>query len=376
MKRCAVIMAGGSGERFWPLSRKRKPKQLLKLTSSGKTMLEEAIERVAGIIEPEDTFIITGELLLEPIRAVLPSLPPENVIAEPHKRNTAPCLALAASFISAKYEPFGLKPNEISIAVLTADQDIKPTEKFRSAVTEALNFVEDNEFICTIGIPPMRPETGYGYIELAETIKCENDIEIARVARFREKPDCKQAIDFLKSGRFLWNSGMFFWRLDIFINELAQHLPEVGQRIADMQAKYSGKTNIPLPEPLSSISELFKNFPNESIDYGLMEKAQKVAVLKAPFLWDDIGSWDSLSRIKPSDDKGNIIEGLTAVIDTSDSIIINSSEKGKIVVAALGLNDITVVATDDAILVCPKNRVQEVKKCVEAIRASNMEKWL
>lgn len=376
-KRCAIIMAGGSGERFWPISRKRKPKQLLKLSTPDMTMLEESIERVSGLIAPEDIFIITGELLLEPIRNSLPLLPPENVVAEPFKRNTAPCLALGAAFIAAKYGAAGISPEQISIAVLTADQEIQPVSAFRTTIEAALSHVEQNDCICTIGIPPARPETGYGYIEVSEAFdKSIDKPEIKPVVCFREKPNREQAVDFMKRGNFLWNSGMFFWRLDYFIKELSLHLPEVGLKIPEMQSKYTGKTDIPLPEPLSSIAGIFEKFPNESIDYGLMEKTGNVAVVKALFKWDDIGSWDSLERVKTSDEDGNIVEGAATIIDSKDTILINNSENGKMIVAALGLTDFVVVATDDAVLVCPKNRVQEVKKCVEEIRAKGGDKWL
>lgn len=373
MKRTAVIMAGGSGERFWPLSRMRKPKQLLKLVSD-KTMLEESIDRISGIISPEDVFIITSRVLLEPIRNALPELPPENVIAEPYKRNTAPCLALAAAFIAEKYAG-DYDPSAISIAVLTADQDIKPVDSFSKTVGAALEYVEKENALCTIGIPPSRPETGYGYIELEEPFSGDDSPGIKPVLRFREKPDAQTAAEYIETGRFLWNSGMFFWRLDNFIESMKKCLPDVGDKIMSMSVLYKKRTHIALPDALESVVSIFEAFPNTSIDYGLMEKAGNVTVAKALFSWDDIGSWDSLERIKTADDTGNIIEGETAIVDSHNSIIINNSDK-KIIVAGLGLENMAVIATEDAFMVCPKDRVQEVKKCVEQIREDKNDKWL
>jgi len=375
MKRTAVIMAGGSGERFWPLSRQRKPKQLLNLISE-KTMLEEAIERITEIIPLEDIYIITSKLLLEPIRETLPDLPKENVIAEPAKRNTAPCLALAAAFISAKYENI-FKPSEISISVLTADHLISPTFNFQQTITSTLDYVERNEKIAIIGIKPQRPETGYGYIEIPKPFDYESDeVEIQDIVRFCEKPNYEKAIEFLESGKYLWNSGMFFWRLDTFINQLAQHLFEVGSKIPEMAEHYKNKTNIALPDSLESITPIFEAFPDISIDYGLMEKAQNIVIAKAIFNWDDVGSWDSLSRVLPSDDNNNLSKGNNIVIDTQNSVLINTSKDNNMVLATLCINDLVVVLTDDAVLVCPKDRVQEVKRCVVELKNSNKDKWV
>ncbi len=367
-------MAGGSGERFWPLSRKKKPKQLLKLASADKMMIEESIDRISGIIEPDDIFIITSSLLQEPIRESLSILPPENIVAEPFKRNTAPCLALSASVISAKYSD--LKSDEISIAVLTADQSIAPIDGFRKTVNAALEYVENNPVLCTIGIPPVRPETGYGYIQAGRQFNPDSDkIQINPAVRFTEKPDIETAQKFVDSGDYLWNSGMFFWRLDTFIDSMTKCLPEVGGKINTMADKYSAKDDMNISGPLVEISATFEAFPNTSIDYGLMEKAENVVVAAAAFNWDDIGSWDSLPRIRETDENNNVLSGNTAVFDLKDSVIINEGGKD-IMVSAFGLDNIVVVVTGDSVMVCPKDRVQEVKRSVEIIRDASGEKWL
>lgn len=373
MKRTAVIMAGGSGERFWPLSRKRRPKQLLKLLSEDKTMIEESISRISSLIAPEDVFIITSELLVEPMRESLVMIPPQNIVAEPYKRNTAPCLALAAAFIADRYNYLPL--DQISIAVLTADQDISPEIDFVNTVAAALDYAENQKALLTIGIPPARPETGYGYIETESKFEDNHSAQILPVKSFREKPDLDTAKTFIESGNFLWNSGMFFWRLDTFIENMIECLPAVGINIAVMKGNLSGKTNdLHLSiEPL--IGDVFEKFPNISIDYGLMEKANNVAVAKALFKWDDVGSWDALERVRVKDSENNIVHGAASIIDSKNSIIINESDN-KIITACLGLDNMVVVVTKDAVMVCPKDRVQDVKKHVEDIRSRFGEEFL
>lgn len=367
-------MAGGSGERFWPVSRKSRPKQLLKLSSETMTMVEESIDRISPLIPPEDVFIITGAHLLEPIRAALPLLPPENVVAEPAKRNTAPCLALSAAFIKERYAG-QYKPGEISIAVLTADQSIPDKDAFLKTVEAALDYVENNPVLSTIGIKPDRPETGYGYIEVAEPFpNGSSSAEIKSVVRFREKPDFETAKEFVAAGNYLWNSGMFFWRLDTFAGALAKCLPELGGKIDFMAGEYSGKTYDAKAGALDEIADTFAAFPNTSIDYGLMEKADNVVVTRALFTWDDIGSWDSLPRIRPTDADGNVNSGRNVIFDMKDSVIYNEGKE--MIVGAFGLEDVVIVASDDAVLVCPKERVQEVKKIVGEIRSEHGEKWL
>lgn len=374
MKRIAVIMAGGSGERFWPLSRKKKPKQLLKLNSEI-TLLEESIDRIKGIIPKEDIFIITGELLLEHIRSTLKDFPPENVIAEPYKRNTAPCLALAAAFALARYDnQYGT--SEITMAVLTADQLIQPLEGFHQTINFVMDYVAKNKVLATIGIKPSRPETGYGYIEVEKAFDYSKNIcEISKVKSFHEKPDSAKATVFLDSGRYYWNSGMFFWRVDKFIEEMTRNLPDVGTKIEILKEIYLNKTKQILNESLKDARETFFSLPDVSIDYGLMEKAGDVVVAKALFDWDDIGSWDSLGRFRRTDENSNILDGNNILIDSNNTTIINQSNE-RILFAGLGLDNFVVVVTEDAVLVCPKEQAQKVKKIVEQIKKTDRDKWL
>ncbi len=360
MIRTAVIMAGGSGERFWPLSRKNRPKQLLALTSE-KMMIEEAIDRISPLIPLEHIYIFTSEILQNPIREALPELPPENVVAEPCKRNTAPCLAFAAVFLSEKY---GVGESEISMAVLTADHFISTSSQFIQTVDTALQYAENNPVLVTLGIPPVRPETGYGYIEVETQDSAPNSISPA--ISFREKPNRDTALEFVRSGHFLWNSGMFFWRLDTFLRSISENLPAVGDLLSELRTAIREKTHIACEGAIHEAKPVFEQFPDISIDYGIMEKAGNVAVVRAGFLWDDVGSWDSLDRMHPLDDDGNVLKGKTVLIDAKNSTIINTSDKQ--VIALIGVEDIVVVATNDAILVCPKDKAQNVRQAVAALR--------
>jgi len=369
-------MAGGSGERFWPLSRMKKPKQLLKLTHVDKTMIEEAIDRIAPIIAPEDVFIFTSEILLQPLRDTLTNLPPQNIVAEPFKRNTAPCLAMATAFIAEKYSEQHISPKQISVAVLTADHHIGDQKMFLKTVDTALKFAEGEPSLVTIGIQPTRPETGYGYIEIEKLFDDESDVPVRPVVRFREKPNYETALEFIESGNYLWNSGMFFWRLDTFRDAVKEYLPAVGEHYEEMREAFSGQTEIAHEGAVEDVKPIFEKFPDISIDYAIMEKAENVAVAKALFPWDDVGSWDSLDRTQARSNEGNVKSGTVALVDTKNSIVINSSDNTNMIVSAIGVQDLVVVVTDDAVLVCPKDRVQDVKKAVSQIRTEHRGKWL
>ena len=376
MKRIGLIMAGGAGERFWPQSRKHFPKQLLHLNSEDYSMLEETLIRISSLIPIENIFIITTELLCVSIRKCLPQLPPENVISEPEKRNTAPCLVLSSAFLQAKF------PNEeISVAVLTADQNIYPNEKFIESVQEAMQYSENYNKLVTIGITPTRPDTGYGYIETETNFNNDDTIEIKPVLRFREKPNLEQAKLFLESGCFTWNSGMFFWKLSTFDNEIKKYNSELGNAISEFKRLLNdigiaNKTNIPINKFDDKIASLYHQLPTTSIDYALMEKSDNVSVCKSLFAWDDIGAWDSLFRTKKLDEKGNVLRGKLSMLDCQDTILINECKDKKVVLAGLGLENIVVITTDDAVLVCDKNKVQDIKNIVEDIRNNFGEEHL
>lgn len=334
-----VIMAGGSGERFWPLSRTTHPKQLLPLLSADVSMLEQAVRRVSPLIPRERILVVTSDVLQEPIRRAMPDLPAENVIAEPAKRNTAPCLALAAVTISDRAQ------GDPIMAVLTADHFIGDEAAFRENVATAIDVARRQDVLVTMGITPTRPETGYGYIEVGDGSAARH------VLSFREKPDAATALGYLQSGRYLWNSGMFFWRVSVLHAALREFEPEIGTWMM---------------QPSDGV-DTFVTLPSISIDYAVMERATNVVVVPASFPWDDVGSWDALLRMRPTDEHGTVTQGSCITIDTSESVVVNTRTDGH-VVATVGLAHHVVVVTDDATLVCPTTHAQDVKKVVVALR--------
>jgi mannose-1-phosphate guanylyltransferase len=369
MLRFAVIMAGGSGERFWPASRRARPKQLLRLTHPDLSMIEEAIERIAPLIPREQILIATSELLAQPIADALPSLPRQNVLAEPEKRNTAACLALAAAHLEQRYGA----GQEMVMAVLTADHQIGEPERFRATVARALDFAAEEDALVTIGVVPTRPETGYGYIEIAPrdlAAAAPSDSGVPqRVLRFREKPSAAIARDYAKSGRHFWNSGMFFWRVSSLLRGLAEHMSELAVAERAMVGALAGRAGA------ASLREVFLPLADVSIDIGLMERARNVYVVPADFPWDDVGAWDALDRTRTADADGNVVAGDAVLVDVHDSIVFNEPGGDAMAVAVVGLDGIVVATTRDGILVCPKNRAQDVRRVVAELRQRGRERF-
>ncbi len=362
-------MAGGSGERFWPLSRTTRPKQLLRLTGARQSMLAEAVERISGLIPPEDVYIVTGEHLVESIRAAGVGVPPENVIAEPAKRNTAGCLAYATAYLLAKYgNDLPLDSAEaqsvLLVAVLTADHLIEGDNEFRVAVETALSAANAEHALVTIGIEPTRPETGYGYIQIPQDkspFAGYGPPDVFPVTAFHEKPDAAKAEDYMKSGRFYWNSGMFFWNVADFMRELSQAGPAYASAVGDMaRAMRDGRD--------ARMREVFEGLPAGPIDTVLMEKARKVLVVAAPFVWDDVGAWPSLARTQSCDTKGNLVVGEAVAVDSANCIIYNETEPGAKEVVVVGAHDLVVVVCDDAVLVVSKERAQDIRAAVAEMR--------
>lgn len=354
-----VIMAGGAGERFWPLSRANHPKQLLTLSGSGQSLLEEAVERSTAIVPPSNIYVATSQHLQEAIRNAELGIPDENIIAEPCKRNTAGCLIYAAANILAKTR---LSPEEVTMGVLTADHRIPDTGPFVQTVGKAMDCAEQADGLVTIGIQPIRPETGYGYIEVADVDKsCQDGTQMLPVASFKEKPNAEDAAKYIASGKFYWNSGMFFWRLSSFQNEFGKANPVMAETLEDL-------TDALLANAPERAAKIFDALPNISIDYALMEKARKVYVIPGNFVWDDLGAWDSLDRTFPKDNNGNVSVGAPVLIDTSNSIVYNASGHDKRAVGVVGMKDVVVIVNDDSVLVIPKNRAQDVRKLVIALR--------
>ncbi len=361
-KRVAVIMAGGSGERFWPLSRKSKPKQLLRLTNPDESLLSEAVSRLAPKIPGSDIFIATGRHLRESIENAGLSVPRENILAEPCKRNTAGCLYFVAANILAR---FGDDAESVTMAIVTADQEIKNAERFRETLETALAAAENADALVTVGIFPSRPETGYGYIEMVTdqgpVAGSTEENAVFPVVRFVEKPDSESVRRFLATGHYLWNSGMFFWQLKTFMNELKRAQPDAEQKIRDMAVALQA-------DDQKTVDEIFATLPDISIDYALMERASKVLVAPGDFLWDDVGAWDALDRNFPQDETGNVAIGNPVLVDVENSIIYNDPGAEKFAVGVVGMRDVVVVVSDDGILVAPKARAQDVKAVVRELK--------
>jgi mannose-1-phosphate guanylyltransferase len=355
-------MAGGSGERFWPLSRRLRPKQLLKLTRPDANLLEETVRRVAPLIPAEDTLIVTSRELREPIRRGGAGVPDANVLAEPCKRNTTGCLIWAAAWLIAHHGPAA---EDIVMAVLSADHRIPDEAPFRDTLEAAMEVAEREDGLGVIGVPPTRPETGFGYIEIAENaepVACsKSGVPTWPVRQFREKPDHATAESFLSTGRFFWNSGMFIWKMSAFLRELKKTGPERHAallRIAD--ALRAGDE--------TGAEAAFATLDDLSIDFALLEKAGRVFVTRAAFEWDDIGAWDSLDRTRNHDACGNVALGDPVLIDTRNSVVYNEPGAERMAVAVVGMENVAVIVSADGVLVMPKDRAQDAKKAVLALK--------
>jgi mannose-1-phosphate guanylyltransferase len=350
-----VIMAGGSGTRFWPLSRAARPKQFLPLGSSDEALLAATVRRLEPLVPAERILIVVAENLAEETRRLLPHLDPAHVLAEPVGRNTAPCVGWAASLI-AREDPSAV------LAVLPADHHIGAEQVFTDTLARAIAAAAGGDLV-TIGIRPSRPETGYGYIEIGDPI----GDGVHRARRFVEKPDSERAKQFVAGGRHLWNSGMFFFRADAVLREIRTHLPELAAGLARFDAAAARG------EEQAEVRASFGSLPSISIDHGIMEKAASVSVLPGDFGWSDVGSWTTVWELAARDTEGNAFFGDVVPVESRNCYV--RAPEGK-VVAVIGLDDVVVVDTDDALLVLPRERSQEVREIVEALRRLKKTEYL
>ena len=355
-----VIMAGGSGTRFWPRSRATLPKQMLNLFGE-KTMLQLTYNRVKDFVPNEQILIITNRELKDGVIGQLPEIPVENIIAEPFGRNTAPCIALAAAIIKKR-----AGENEAMI-VLPADHLIKEKDKFLECMQAAAEYAPEQGCLITVGIKPTYPETGYGYIQEDEQIAAKFDRPIYKVKTFAEKPDVEIALRFIKSGDFLWNSGMFIWTVTAITKAMEEFQPEMSENFNSIIPK------LDTPKMDQAIYEVYSKIKPVSIDYGVMEVATKVCVIEADFSWNDVGSWEAVYNLSDKDQEDNAIEASNNVLLDSKNNYIFSTKK---IVAAVGIENLVVVDTDDALLICKKDESQKVKDLVEIIKRSGLEKYL
>ena len=356
MEVTALIMAGGHGERFWPRSRKSLPKQFLSLTEDGKTMIQLTIERILPLVSMENIFIATNKDYKELVREQLPTLPEENILCEPVGRNTAPCIGLGAIHIAKKY------PDALML-VLPSDHLIKYNSMFLSSLKEACRVAEQGTNLVTIGITPDYPETGYGYIKFnpqslqgqAYSVDC-----------FVEKPSLALAKEYLATEEYLWNSGMFVWKVSSILENMKKFIPTTYVGLQEIK-QYIGTDMYE-----SNLVRIFSDFTSISIDYAIMEKAEHIFTISGSFGWDDVGSWLALERIKKTNEYGNVVSGNVITVE-SKNCIIEGTQK---LIATVGINDLVIVDTEDATLVCQKNATNEIKRIIENLKICNRREYL
>ena len=348
----AVILAGGKGERFWPYSTERRPKQLLSLVG-GKPMLALAVERLSGLISPDRVYVITHADLVVASRKAAPGLPPGNVIGEPVGRDTAAAIALGAAIVKSR-DPGA------AFCVLTADHIIGDLDVFQATLRESLTMALKQDVLITMGIQPTGVSTGYGYIEAGAEVGKFSGIVFQRAARFVEKPDKTRAKQYLESGNYFWNSGMFVWSVASVEKALGKHRPV----LADLLNRLATAFGTDRFDAL--VAGAYEKLEKISIDYALMEKADNIVMVKGTFRWDDVGSWPALEAHLPKDSNGNTVLGDFQALDSTDNIVISEDR----LTALIGVKDLIVVHADGATLVCSCARAQEVKEMVHCLRAT------
>ena len=355
--RYCVIMCGGVGSRFWPFSKAARPKQFIDFFGTGRSLLQMAFDRLQGIVPTENIFLLTNESYGTLIREQLPELSDKQILMEPARRNTAPCIAWAAYHIQA------INPGA-KMMVAPSDHLIINVEKFRQSVIDAFEFIETRDALVTMGIKPSRPETGYGYIQVGESIEGN----FSKVKTFTEKPDEDLARVFLKSGEFFWNSGMFFWSTDSIIKALDSCAPDVNT-VFEQGKEYFGT-----PQELEYINANFEASPSISIDFAVMEKAPNVYVETVDFGWNDLGTWRSLYDHSPKNIEGNVTQNCKALMLNSHNNIV--ALKGDKVIVASGLEGYIVADVDDALLIVPLEEEQKIKTYVNEVKSKFGDKYL
>jgi mannose-1-phosphate guanylyltransferase len=357
----AVIMAGGGGTRLWPLSRQQRPKQMLQLFGE-RTLFEITIDRLKGVFPPERILVVTVADQAAQLMQLCPQVPRENYLIEPMPRGTASVVGLAAVALRDR------DPRAV-MAILTADHFIEDEERFRMLLGSAFELA-DRGFLVTLGITPSYASTGYGYIQRGEALGEYQGMPAYRVKRFKEKPAEEQAVQMLASGDHDWNSGMFIWRVDRIIQEFHHQMPELADQLEQIARAWDS------PQRQEKIQSIWPTLKSETIDYGIMERAEQVAVLPAAQLgWNDVGSWDSLFDVLASDGDGNIVLGSDYLgIDTKNTLVSSSGSKRLIV--TIGVQDLVVIDTGDALLVCHKDQAQQVKKVVNLLKATERHQYL
>ncbi len=356
MKITALIMAGGRGERFWPRSRKNFPKQFLSLTNDGRSMLQLTVDRILPLTAIEDVFIVTNRDYKSLVKEQLPGIPDENILCEPAGRNTAPCIGLGAVHIERRY-------GDALMMVLPSDHLIKYNSMFLTVLSEACRLAEENTNLITIGITPSYPETGYGYIKFNPE---ERRGQAFSVERFVEKPDLAVAKEYLETEEYLWNSGMFVWKVSSILKDMELFMKDTWQGLLRIRDAIGTEAQELVLE------REFQAFSSVSIDYGVMEKAENIYTVPGTFGWDDVGSWLAIERIRRTNEAGNVVNGNVITINSRNCII----EGTRKLIAAVGLEDLIVVDSDDAMLICEKSSSGDIKKVLENLKICNREEYI
>jgi len=356
----AMIMAGGGGTRFWPRSRNRRPKQFLTFAGD-RTLLQGTLDRISAQVPSSRTWVITGEPHVDEARNQLPELPGDQIVGEPFGRDTAACIGLGAALI-AQADPAA------TMIVMPADHVIEPVREFERAVHAAEQFADDHQnALLTFGIPPTFPSTGYGYIHRGEPIGQRQGVTASTVKAFKEKPSADVAEQFLVSGEFLWNSGIFVWKAVTILAELRLQRPKLYAAIERIAEAW------PTPNRMDVFRSEYESLEKISIDFAVMEKAEKVLVIQAPYQWDDVGSWLALERGNPQDAEGNTVQGLNVSINTNNCVIV--TDPGKLV-ATLGVKDLIIIQDGDCTLVTDRKDESNVKLIVDQLKKRGLEKYL
>jgi mannose-1-phosphate guanylyltransferase len=353
-----VIMAGGKGERFWPKSRKSLPKQFISLTGE-RTMIQETVDRLKNLVESKNIYISTNSEYLGIILEQLPEIEKENIIIEPMGKNTAACIGLAAKHIERKNP-------ESTMIVLPSDHLIKDVDNYIEILTVASDFANKCDNLVTLGIEPSHPETGYGYINFNKNPLTDSNNMVFKVNKFVEKPNKAKAESYIRRGDFLWNSGMFIWRVDTILKNIEILMPQLHEILNIIMDAYDNE------EYDEVLVKEYSKLKSVSIDYGIMEKAENIFVLPCSFGWDDVGSWSALERVLEQDNFGNVKKGKVLNIE-SNNCIIEGNDK---LIATVGVDDLIIVNTDDAILVCSKDKAQDIKQLISEMKDSEYKKYL
>ncbi len=353
----AVIMAGGGGTRLWPKSRENYPKQMHALAGD-KALVEDTVDRLGEIVGDQNVYIITNTHHAELIRNLIPACC-RRVLIDPFRRDTAPCVGLAAIYLSR------VDPNAV-MGIFAADHYIGNQEEFARIVRVGGKLAEAGHVV-TIGIMPTGPETGYGYIEMDRPFQTVDGLDVHYARRFAEKPDLPTAREYYDSGRYFWNSGMFVWSIPTILRLFEEHLPDVYQRLLLIRDAIGTESEHEV------LHREYEQMQRISVDYGIMEKLSDILVIPGDFGWNDVGSWTTVYELSAHDSSGNSVKGRHIGIDTRGSLIIGPDDK---VIATIGLDDFIVVDTDGALLICPRDRAQDVKKVVDSLKGLKLEEYL